>query len=192
MQSYPEIMTVDSLLSPEECQEAIDRIERLLDHGLAHETNNSLDRKDDCIHITIANAEGLKISETLMGRMRDAVLPEYLSRFPILAQKNLGILECKAQKTEAGGGFHDWHYEAMSGTVANRWLVYTVYLNDTFEAGETEFLYQNMRVNPVAGRCCLFPAGFMHTHRGNPPIGGTKYILTGWVLDLDPFASLRT
>lgn len=24
-------------------------------------------------------------------------------------------------------------------------------------------------------------AGFTHTHRGNPPISGTKYIITGWV-----------
>ena len=26
----------------------------------------------------------------------------------------------------------------------------------------------------------IFPAGFMHTHRGNPPISNDKYILTGW------------
>ena len=26
----------------------------------------------------------------------------------------------------------------------------------------------------------MFPAGFTHTHRGNPPIGNPKYIATSW------------
>ena len=55
-----------------------------------------------------------------------------------------------------------------------------LYLNDDFEGGETEFLYQNRRELPVAGDVIIFPAGYTHTHRGNPPIGGTKYIATSW------------
>jgi len=191
MEEHQEILVVDSLLTNDECKEAVSRIDSLIDHGYAHELNRNLQRKDDCIHITLANLEGLKIAEDLITRFRDAVLPEYISRFPILGYKSLGILETKAQRTPAGGGFHDWHYEASDGMTSNRMLVYTVYLNDDFEAGETEFLYQNMRINPVAGRCVVFPSGFMHTHRGNPPIKGTKYIITGWVLDLDPYARLR-
>jgi len=38
-----------------------------------------------------------------------------------------------------------------------------------------------MRVKPKKGRLILFPAGFTHTHRGNPPLDGEKYIITGWV-----------
>ena len=196
---HPEILTIDGLLSAEECQDAITRIDRFLDHGLGYvaedhplELNNMEMRRDECIYMNaVASAESLQICHKLMDRMKTAVLPEYISRFPILERKTLGILECKAQRTAAGGGFHNWHFEATDGSNRNRWLVYTVYLNDTFEGGETEFLYQNMRMKPVTGRCCVFPAGFMHTHRGNPPIDGTKYILTGWVLDLDPYAKFR-
>jgi hypothetical protein len=54
-------------------------------------------------------------------------------------------------------------------------------LNDNFEAGETEFLYQQYRYKPKMGDVIIFPAAFTHTHRGNPPIGGTKYIITGWL-----------
>ena len=36
------------------------------------------------------------------------------------------------------------------------------------------------RVNAVAGRLIIFPAGYTHTHRGNPPIGQDKYIATSW------------
>ena len=31
----------------------------------------------------------------------------------------------------------------------------------------------------------IFPAGFTHVHRGNPPIGGTKYIATTWAVVQD-------
>ena len=36
------------------------------------------------------------------------------------------------------------------------------------------------RVPAVEGRLIIFPAGFTHTHRGNPPLGQEKIILTTW------------
>ena len=59
-------------------------------------------------------------------------------------------------------------------------VVIQLYLNDDFQGGETEFLYQNRREEATAGDVLIFPAGFTHTHRGNPPIGGEKYIATSW------------
>jgi len=56
-----------------------------------------------------------------------------------------------------------------------------LYLNDVEEGGETEFLYVKRRVSAKKGRFVLWPAGFTHTHRGNPPLSGEKYIMTGWV-----------
>jgi len=58
--------------------------------------------------------------------------------------------------------------------------VIITYLNDDFEGGETEFLYQGVRVKPEKGKTVIFPASYTHVHRGNPPIGGTKYIATTW------------
>lgn len=87
----------------------------------------------------------------------------------------------KIQKTQPGQGYHAWHAEVTSKDTSDRLLAWTVYLNDNFEAGETEFLYQHYRYKPSKGDCVIFPAGFTHTHRGNPPIGGDKYIITGWV-----------
>ena len=87
----------------------------------------------------------------------------------------------KIQKTKPGQGYHVWHAETTSRDTANRLLTWTVYLNDEFEAGETEFLYQQYRYKPSKGDCIIFPAAYTHTHRGNPPIGGDKYIITGWV-----------
>ena len=55
-----------------------------------------------------------------------------------------------------------------------------LYLNTIKEGGETEFLYLNKRVKAKVGRMIIFPAGYTHTHRGNPPIGEEKYIATTW------------
>jgi hypothetical protein len=107
---------------------------------------------------------------------------QYADKFDILkefAQHNSYTM--KIQKTQPGQGYHIWHAEATNRIDANRILTWTVYLNDEFEAGETEFLYQHYRYKPQKGDCIIFPAGFTHTHRGNPPIGGDKYIITGWV-----------
>jgi len=56
-----------------------------------------------------------------------------------------------------------------------------LYLNDVEEGGETEFLYQKMRVKPTKGTILIWPADWTHTHRGNPPLSGDKYIYTGWM-----------
>ena len=54
-----------------------------------------------------------------------------------------------------------------------------VYLNDVEEGGETEFLYQQLKIKPSKGRVVIWPGSFTHLHRGNPPMS-TKYIATGW------------
>ena len=87
----------------------------------------------------------------------------------------------KIQKTNVGQGYHTWHAENSTRETANRILAWTLYLNDVDEGGETEFLYYPKRIKPKAGTLILWPAAFTHTHRGNPPISNTKYIITGWV-----------
>ena len=84
------------------------------------------------------------------------------------------------------GGYPYWHSEISPkpGSVDNlhRVLLWTIYLNEGFGAGETEFLYQQRRIVPKTGSLLLAPAGFTHTHRGNRPTGADKYIATSWVL----------
>jgi hypothetical protein len=108
---------------------------------------------------------------------------DYAQRWGVLFHGQKYILSpgVKIQKTNPGQGYHVWHYESSSKEVQSRTAVYTVYLNDDFDAGETEFLYMQSRVKPKTGSVVLFPSGFTHTHRGNPPIGNSKYILTGWI-----------
>ena len=91
------------------------------------------------------------------------------------------------QKYVAGqGGYPYWHSEQYpkrdNGDALHRAVLWTIYLNDGFDAGETEFLYQQRKVAPRAGSLLIAPTGFTHTHRGNRPEGGDKYIATSWIL----------
>jgi len=107
----------------------------------------------------------------------------YTNEFSTLKSIKINCNNMKMQKTSSGGGYHVWHGEQGNGGQANRGLVYMLYLNTVpVEAnGETEFLYQQRRINPVENTMVLWPASFTHTHRGNPVYGENhKYIITGW------------
>ena len=83
------------------------------------------------------------------------------------------------------GGYPYWHCELFPGHVGeplHRHLLWTIYLNDEFSAGETEFMFQQRKVVPRTGDLLLAPTAFTHTHRGNRPQGGDKFIATSWIL----------
>ena len=88
--------------------------------------------------------------------------------------------------TGGQGGYPYWHCELYpkdaSAETLHRHVLWTIYLNDGFAAGETEFLYQQRRIVPKTGSLLIAPAAFTHTHRGNRPVGGDKYIATSWIL----------
>ena len=112
--------------------------------------------------------------------LTDQALREYVLKYDILVGRRFQHTMAKIQKTEPGQGYHAWHYESTP-SAPYRKLATMIYLNDGFEGGETEFLYQSTRVKPVENTLVIFPAGYTHAHRGNPPLKGTKYLLTGWI-----------
>ncbi|MEG2802835.1 2OG-Fe(II) oxygenase [Stenotrophomonas sp.] len=84
------------------------------------------------------------------------------------------------------GGYPYWHCELYprdpAAETLHRHLLWTLYLNDDFEQGETEFLFQGRKIAPRTGSLLIAPTAFTHTHRGNRPQGGDKFIATSWVL----------
>lgn len=114
-------------------------------------------------------------------------LHQYYSKYSVLNRINTdhgprsGVFDLKIQKTDPGEGYHQWHCENFDRhSQSSRYLAYTVYLNTVEEGGETEFLYQKRRIKPEAGTLVVFPSGWTHVHRGNPPLSGSKYIITTW------------
>jgi len=91
--------------------------------------------------------------------------------------------QLKIQKTLPTEGYHVWHIEHGKGfDLEARAFVFSIYLNDVEEGGETEFLHFSKRIKPKKGRIVIWPAGFPYVHRGNSPLSGEKYILTSWMM----------
>ena len=104
----------------------------------------------------------------------------YISQVPSVGNMaEQGIFTYKIQKTLPGQGYHLWHHEVDSKESCQKTMAWMLYLNDVAEGGETEYLYQRCRIQPTAGTVVIWPGYYTHMHRGNPPLSGPKYILTG-------------
>jgi hypothetical protein len=112
------------------------------------------------------------------------VLNKYLKKY-IWATDNHAAFRItesfNIQKYPKGGGFKVFHFE-RNGTehFRDRHLVFMTYLNDVKEGGETEFLYQKIKVKPEKGLTVIWPSDWTFTHRGIPAKKEIKYIATGW------------
>jgi hypothetical protein len=175
--------------SRKECADLVQYIDYLDNNNLLFYDTEKLHQVDNK---TINVNNGFNLDVTAASRISQQILPnmkicidEYVNMFSLLQTSEFAVYDCKLKKIPPGGGFHSWHYENGSYISAPRSFVIQVYLNDEFDGGETEFLYQNLREEAVTGDVIIFPAGFTHTHRGNPPIGGTKYIATTWAVVQD-------
>jgi hypothetical protein len=180
----------DGVFSKEFCEQVIFEFEKHAAAGFVmtrqQRENDSfkLDKDDSSLffcdmpefHLPVA------IGNEFMRQWR-IVFDQYIQKYQNGMRQfdQLGIYTLKVQKTTPGQGYHIWHHECGKRITANRVLAFTVYLNDVEDGGETEFIHQSTRVSPKMGRVAMWPAGFTHTHRGNPPLSGDKYIITGWV-----------
>ena len=127
------------------------------------------------------DSEGLRDYLIQLSKCKD----EYLKDFPSLNELGYwGLYEpIKLQKYEApGDNYIKFHCERdASRYLCRRLLVYMTYLNDVPHGGETEFLYQKLKIKPKKGLTLIWPADFTHTHRGLPVTKYDKYIVTGWI-----------
>jgi len=168
--------------SRDECKEIIQYINFFEENQILEYDKSALELEDHKI-VNVAHDYDLGASSKLATMLFPGFKPcvtEYLESISILRTKKFLLHDLKLKKIPAGGGFHNWHYENASLSVAGRQFVLQLYLNDDFDGGETEFLYQQRREESVAGDILIFPASYTHTHRGNPPLGGDKYIATSW------------
>lgn len=77
------------------------------------------------------------------------------------------------------------HFDSINH-VANRYLVLLWYLNDVEQGGETRFPQLDVTVQARTGRLLMFPPYWMYQHEGLPPISGDKYIVSTYLLFIDP------
>jgi hypothetical protein len=65
-----------------------------------------------------------------------------------------------------------------------RVITFLWYLNTIEEGGETEF-WGNYKIKPEQGKLIFFPALWCFPHCGNIPLSDNKYIITGWLYEME-------
>ena len=180
----------DGYIPEVECDKAIAYYEK------QNALNKAYDRlQSENSSITIKNDKAISLNENVTTWFEefkpllinfDMALRHYQDATGILSAYGIDgfkYTQLKIQKTLPTQGYHVWHLEHGRGMdFSQRALVFTIYLNDVGEGGETEFLHQSIRAKPIKGRCVIWPAAFPYVHRGNPPLKGEKYIMTSWLM----------
>ena len=133
---------------------------------------------DVCISIRNENKEILNYYKELKK-----VIESYKKKYKYchINQSKWGITEnWSLQRYKPKEGYFMRHFERTGGPQVNRHLVFMTYLNNVNDGGETEFVYQKLKVKPETGLTLIWGVDWTFTHRGIMSKTETKYIATGW------------
>lgn len=178
------IFTKDNALPGDLCIEMIKRFEDNKDDqyegriGQLANKDQSIKKSTDLV---VSNKQHWKDVDKALFHSLGMAIREFRENYPYFKGpfKDSGYA---IQRTNPGEHYH-WHIDGGSHDFMNRQLVAVWYLNDVAgPGGETEFLFQNIRITPERGKLVLFPPFWTHEHRGVTLEKGVKYIATTWVI----------
>jgi hypothetical protein len=171
-------------LPPAFCAEVIDRFEAH-PHQQYEGRIGQVRAKDRSVKATtdlvVSNKDDWKDVDQMFFRSMAAALREFRETFPYFKGpfKDMGY---QVQRYRPGEFYH-WHIDGGSHELSQRQLVAIWYLNDVSgPGGETQFLYQDVSIEPQCGKLVLFPPFWTHEHRAAELKAGVKYIATTWVV----------
>ena len=171
-------------LSPQVCQLAIERFEQHSDEHYEGRIGQNVGKDRNIKKTTDLVVSGKPhwkdIDRSLFHSLSQAIL-EFRETYPYFKGpfKDMGY---GIQRYNAGEHYH-WHIDGGSHDFSHRQLVAIWYLNDVpGPGGETEFLFQNIKIKPEQGKLVLFPPFWTHEHRAVTLQKGVKYIATTWVV----------
>ncbi len=171
-------------LSDDYCAQLIQRFEAAQDEHYAgrigQEANQDSGVKRSTDLVLSGKDQWRDVDHALFGSLASA-LREFRETYRFFkgSFKDMGY---GIQRTSPGEYYH-WHIDGGSHEFSHRQLVAIWYLNDVEgPGGETEFLYQDVKIKPQTGKLILFPPFWTHEHRGVTLETGVKYLATTWIV----------
>ena len=167
------------VLSPKLCTTIIERFEsdpRKV-RGMVGDHQYNPEVKD-CTEIDLHTAkEGWEDVENILSKTLKNSLELYMQKWG-RAFKGVEITHETFRMTRYNPGQqYNWHSDNMGGSTS-RVITAQWYLNTVKEAGATEFMWMNRKINPVQGQVLLFPVGWPFFYRETAPVSGPKYTIT--------------
>jgi hypothetical protein len=175
----------DNAFSAKYCNDVIEIFERIRSYGTIQEQRGMKRNSDDRVMYDWAPHNNMHyyhhdVCTEFFAKLHNCYL-QYADKYESIKDLNSHSPKgMSIQRTGPMQGYHIWHSESVGISTGSRLLAYTLYLNNVDEGGETEYLYQGLKIKPEQGKVVIWPAGFTHPHRGNPIYKGFKYIITGW------------
>ena len=182
------IRTYDADLEPRLCQQMIasfaglERFQMRNGRGVRNGLEESAWTELNVSRLSDAGFMGMfrrQIDRALERYNRDIELAIPIPNSPALADLTLKRYRPGEQER------FQLHFDSINH-VANRYLVLLWYLNDVEQGGETRFPQLDVTVQARAGRLLMFPPYWMYQHEGLPPLSGDKYIVSTYLLFIDP------
>lgn len=149
--------------------------------GQGMDSQQSVKKTTD-IYISDTEKPHWKDADNNLHRSLGMAVQEFREAYPFFKGpfKDLGY---NLQRYQPGEYYH-WHVDGGSHDFAMRQLVAIWYLNDVPKksGGSTDFLTQDVRIQPEKGKLVLFPPFWTHEHRAAEIKSGVKYIATTWIV----------
>lgn len=169
----------DAVLDKDYCEEIINQFDNSPLKEAGRVGNGT---EEGVVDTTRKNTQELVLSmggeweEVLLGLSNSIgrYLPKYIENWKAAFTVPLRPEPIRIQKYPPGGHF-SWHSDNMGGSIT-RVLTIIWYLNDVTEGGETEYIWQDMKIKPKAGSMLICPVGWPFFHCGRPPVNDNKYI----------------
>jgi len=178
------VFEIENALPAEICEEMIRRFEEKTDQQYAGRIGQ-LQKQDQSIKkstdLVVSGKEDWQDVDRYLFRSLGLAMRVFREQYPYFKGpfKDMGY----AIQRTLPGEFYHWHIDGGSHEFSQRQLVAVWYLNDVpGPGGETEFLFQDIKIKPQQGKLLLFPPFWTHEHRGAVLNAGIKYIATTWVV----------
>ena len=178
------VFEIENALPAEICEEMIRRFEEKTDQqyagriGQLQQQDQSIKKSTDLV---VSGKEDWQDVDRYLFRSLGLAMRVFREQYPYFKGpfKDMGY----AIQRTLPGEFYHWHIDGGSHEFSQRQLVAVWYLNDVpGPGGETEFLFQDIKIKPQQGKLLLFPPFWTHEHRGAVLNAGIKYIATTWVV----------
>jgi len=170
----------------EYCDEIIRHFEKMNENNGLFAVNKIEQNQDTRVIFDWAHTQNVyhydfDLCRYFYSKIHEVYSEQYMQKYQMLQNSDQHSPKgMSVQRTGPHQGYHVWHQESANIGSSVRVINYMLYLNDVEEGGDTEFLYQGVKIAPEAGKVVIFPTNYMYPHRGNPIYKGFKYIITGW------------
>lgn len=172
----PLALTVDAVLSPAECADLIERIERLGPELAPITTPRGPVLRPDIRNNDRVIFDDPELAAELFARLAGAIPPRLCDRRACGANERF-----RCYRYSPGQRFSP-HYDGAfyRDHRARSLLTLMIYLNEGFAGGDTAFLDWDVRIAPRTGAALLFQHQLLH--EGAELVAGTKYVLRSDVM----------